>query len=271
MSMTLPPNETITKKRETALPMVSLICPTYNRVGGFLHLLEEAIYSFLMQNYDHDRMELIVINDTPGQQLKCTFHNVRIINCEKRFKTLGEKYNAAIDAARGSVIFPWEDDDISLPNRVTQGVEQLGDHGYWNPQKSWFYNSELRHDHSHGVCHNASCFTKDAWREVGGYPHVNGSQDAKFDYALRQSPRVLLSPSVLNNNLFEWQYVYRWGVSNCHLSGNNDHEAFYSAVGNWAIRRGEFQLFPTWWQPWHELCAYRAASVQLGAKCNTCP
>ena len=52
---------------EARVPLVSCICPTYNRPPRHQHLLEEAIASFLRQDYPNK--ELIVLNDCPGQEL----------------------------------------------------------------------------------------------------------------------------------------------------------------------------------------------------------
>src|SRR5690349_243347 len=48
---------------------VSCICATYNRPPHFQWLLEEAIESFLRQDYAEK--ELIVLNDCPEQELLC--------------------------------------------------------------------------------------------------------------------------------------------------------------------------------------------------------
>jgi glycosyltransferase involved in cell wall biosynthesis len=48
---------------------VSCICPTYNRPPNYQWLLEEAIESFLRQDYAEK--ELLVLNDCAGQELVC--------------------------------------------------------------------------------------------------------------------------------------------------------------------------------------------------------
>jgi len=47
------------------LPFISCKCITYGRVST----LEEAIHSFLIQDYPKDRCELIIVNDYPKQKL----------------------------------------------------------------------------------------------------------------------------------------------------------------------------------------------------------
>src|SRR5687768_12090587 len=95
-------------------PLVSCICPTYGRAPHSLKLLEEAVYWFTRQEYDGPK-ELIILNDCAEQRLVCHAPNVHVCNYPQRIASLGLKYNALIEIARGSIILPWEDDDISLP------------------------------------------------------------------------------------------------------------------------------------------------------------
>src|SRR5215203_4271785 len=76
-------------------PLVSCICATYNRPPSHQHLIEEAIESFLRQDYPNK--ELIIVNDAAGQELVCDAPGVRTFNVSERFPNLGEKYNYAVD------------------------------------------------------------------------------------------------------------------------------------------------------------------------------
>jgi hypothetical protein len=228
-------------------PLVSCICPTYGRPPRYQHLLEEAVESFLRQTYPNK--ELIVLNDCPGQELICDAPGVRVINIPERFPTLGEKYNAAIALARGDLIAPWEDDDISLPWRLSLSVERLGDAGYFNPVRYWFLDhAGLHFDHPMGYGHNHSLFTRQAFETVGGYPAVSGHQDAEMDSAL-QSSVAWVGPKTPGQEVLprhEWYYIYRWGVSPVHLSGDGSPESFYRKFGEQRFKKGRFVLHPHW-------------------------
>jgi glycosyltransferase involved in cell wall biosynthesis len=73
---------------EATVPLVSCICPTYNRPPHHQHLLEEAIESFLRQDYANK--ELIVLNDCPGQELLCDAPGVRVVNAAERFPSISD-------------------------------------------------------------------------------------------------------------------------------------------------------------------------------------
>src|SRR5215211_75266 len=135
------------------LPLVSCICPTYGRPPNHQYLLEEAIESFLRQTYPNK--ELIVLNDCPEQELVCLAPGVRVVNLPERFPSLGDKRNAGVELARGELIAPWDDDDISLPWRLSHSVERLGDADYYNP-RSWWHMDSRGLAPSGGVGYNMS-------------------------------------------------------------------------------------------------------------------
>ena len=236
------------------LPKVSCVCLTYNRYPDKGKLLEEALQSFVLQDYPRKYLELIVLNDCPQQEIVLgpALDGVKVLNAPSRFASLGEKYNAAIALATGDFIMPWEDDDISLPWRVSQAVAMLGESDYWKPPQVVFsvHGGTIRTDHTVGVRHHAGVFRKSAWKRVGGYPHTSGNQDMLFDARLEAqcsvshprpspTPWLVMPPS-------QWAYVYRWGVSNAHLSGAPNPEEFYGKVGRMPVYPGRFSLWPKW-------------------------
>lgn len=220
---------------------VSCICPTYGRPPDHTHLIEEAVESFVRQDYPNK--ELILLNDAKEQELICNAPNVRVINHYPRYGSLGEKYNAGISFSSGELICPWEDDDISLPWRISLSVRMLGNYDYWNPKRYWFLNGDGLHSkHSMGYAHNSSIYTREIWQRVGGYPGVSGSQDAAMDGLLSQYFPAPTSELPIE----EWFYVYRWGVSPDHLSARPPYEEFWQEVGRRALTEGKFTISPKW-------------------------
>lgn len=228
------------------MPLVSCLCATYNRPRSHQYLLEEAIESFVRQTYPNK--ELIVLNDCPGQELVCDATGVRVVNVPERFPSLGDKWNAAVELARGDLLAPWNDDDISLPKRLTFSVERLGDADYFNPRRYWFHDSTgLHFDHSMGYAHNASLFTRRAFLRVGGYPSISLGEDAAMDGALLAQMEHVVDPlrGYPELETSEWFYIYRWGVNPVHVSGR-PYEGYYREIGMLPIEEGRFRLIPHW-------------------------
>ena len=72
--------------------MISCKMITYGRV----EFLEESLQSFLNQDYDGEK-ELVIVNDYPQQKLIFDHPEVRIINLDYTFETIGQKENFAVE------------------------------------------------------------------------------------------------------------------------------------------------------------------------------
>jgi hypothetical protein len=159
---------------------------------------------------------------------------------------------------------------------MSQSVERLSaGPEYFNPQRSWFYvDGKVHSTHTHGVCHNASAFTRWVWGKVGGYPEVSGPQDALMDAALKSGrpgvealvPHLGMNFEVrakvrdwaeslpdhgvrvapaLTEDRVPWSYVYCWSRG-FHLSGNADTESAYRSYGDRAPPPGRYEIEPRW-------------------------
>ena len=228
------------------LPLISCICPTFGRPPGRQHLIEEAIQSFLLQDYPNK--ELIVLNDCPGQELVCHAPGVRIVNVSERFPSLGDKRNAGVALARGELIATWDDDDISLPWRLSLSYEMLGDADYFNPQRAWFrHGGVMEPKHGFIVGANMSLFRRDALRAIGGYPSLTLGEDQVLDTAMRATVQTHGGDESGDPELplDDWFYIYRWGESDFHLSGSPDPD-FWDEVGRRLFEPGRYVLRPHW-------------------------
>jgi hypothetical protein len=248
-----------------APPLVSCLCPTFGRCGSpWQYLLEEAVEAFLRQTDIHS--ELLILNDHPDQEVVLNHPRVRVVNLPQRFRTLGEKYNALVSMASGDLLAPWEDDDISLPHRLELSRARLGERDYYNPRRYWLLDHEgLHQDRPMGVGHNLSLFRRRAWQAVGGYPAVTGSQDADMDRQLTGHPRVCCRVEEEPLPVPEWYYIYRWGASPCHLSGQPDMQRLYDALVAAPAAAGRFTLQPHWRQDYTALVGAARAQGDAGS------
>jgi glycosyltransferase involved in cell wall biosynthesis len=229
---------------------ISCICGTYNRAATRPWLLEEAVESFLRQT--HPDRELIILNDHPGQELVCDAPGVRVVNTAPRFPTLGDKFNHGVTLATGDAICEWADDDISLPHRLEQAAELLQAWDYFNPRGYWFIDGQGLHaDHPIGYSVNASAYRREAFARAGGANRSSTATDAKLDVAFNRSG-ARIWPG--RQSAREWAYVYRWGVSDYHLSAFADVEVAYEQQAAAAPQGGRFVLRPHWREDYAARC-----------------
>jgi glycosyltransferase involved in cell wall biosynthesis len=137
---------------------------------------------FLEQDYLNK--ELIIMNDCSDQVFKVNFPNVRIINSQVRYPTLGEKRNAMIEEARGEHIAVWDDDDVYFPWRLSYSVREMKRLAtpFFVPAEFWAYwGNERFHDNQAirgWISHPMFVFRKELWRAAGRYPAQTFGEDA---------------------------------------------------------------------------------------------
>ena len=197
----------------TDAPPVSCICPTYGRV----ELLEEAIYAFLQQDYPGQK-ELIVLNDYDGQTLEFEHPEVRIVNLPKRFNSVGEKYKAAVALASHDLIFVWHDDDIYLPHRLSYSVAHCGqDTAFYKADKAWFWNTGVLSGPEQNVFHGGSCWRRELFNKVHGYPHIGNRYDIEFEQRCQVAAAGSMRVAPIRRA--DIYYIYRWsGPGSYHFS-----------------------------------------------------
>jgi len=248
-------------------PPVSCFCLTYGRP----RLLEEAIHSFLLQDYAGPK-EMIVLNDYSGQILELDHPQVQVINLPKRFRTPGEKMNAAAALASHDLLFVWDDDDVYLPHRLSFSVANFDPaKGFFKADQAWFWNTGKLTGAVKNILHAGSCWSRSRFDALGGYPAEGSGYDLLFEQQLESRFPGSTAPRVVEPE--EIYYVYRWGgTGSYHLSGfgalkagqNVGYSQAAAAVEQKA-RRGEIPLGrvalqPHWKHDYRQLIADHLAA-----------
>lgn len=230
-------------------PPVSCICHTYGRA----ELLEEAVYSFLRQDYPGHK-ELIVLNDYDRHTLQFEHPEVRMINVSRRFNSAGEKYKAAAALASHDLIFVWHDDDIYLPHRLSFTVAHIEQgKGFFKADKAWFWNEGQLSGPQQNVFHGGSCWTRDLFVKLHGYPHIGNTYDIEFEQLCKdEAPGSVYVHTISPANIY---YIYRWArTGSYHFSAMGQNGDAYDEVAAYVekeaqqgrIRQGQIQLHPHW-------------------------
>lgn len=249
-------------------PAVSCICPTYGRP----ELLEEAIYSFLQQDYAGTK-ELLVLNDYAEQTLVFDHPEVHVINLPQRFRTVGEKRNAAVALASHDLLFVWDDDDIYLPHRLSFSVAHFDPkHGFFKPNHGWGWESGQLHGPEKQLFHSSGCWSRERFDAVRGYDAEGSGHDVLFEGRLaRCFPSAVTTTAIQPADIF---YIYRWyGTGSYHLSGfgglkpgenSGDAEVgayIHKRASRDEIRQGHIPLQPHWNTDYRQLVSSYIATL----------
>lgn len=197
------------------LPFISCKTLTYGRVNT----LEEAIESFLKQDYPPDRCELIIVNDYPLQTLKYDHPNIHIYN-EKPFKTIGEKENFSTNLCKGEIICQWDDDDIALPNHLKNVAKYFTDETNLLHWKNGIFYNEPIITSIISIGNSGIVYRKSTWNEIGKFPIENAGCDTSFTAIIHgKYPNNITNADPKEE---EASWFYRWGMASenvYHQSG----------------------------------------------------
>ena len=245
-------------------PGITAICMTHGRWW----LLAEAVESFRRQQLGDLRAEMWIVNDCPACELVCDVPGVRVLQGMEPFPDLSEKYNWTLARLESRYWCVWDDDDISLPGRLAQGVAMIGDHDAFRPKLCWNWGrmcwagaGTIR-----GLGQPLTCsatFSTAACREVGGCTIGQWSDKSLWEkiWPRRNCLQIEQAPH-------EIQFVYRWAGIGYHDSGAGDPNAFNRAKNfreamhrDKLFRYGRVEIEPVWHQ---DYCQLVRVAIQQG-------
>ncbi len=246
-------------------PLVTALLPTCARFPDESHLLAESVESFLRQTYEPKH--LLILNDAPGQVLAFDHPQVTVVNLPRRFPTLTEKWFAGARLCASDLICPWDDDDVCLPHRIAQSVEQLGDLGFWMPPSLWFWwDREQRLEAQSLISFDTGIVRRDALLAVES---IAGRQPVASDWSLADAllrnewTRLKFNQQRERPPGLERFYIYRRGVSTRHLSGSGRGDAeHFAEVGEGAVQ-GEWRIEAGWSRDWVGMCSEASEETNM--------
>lgn len=189
---------------------ISAKCITYGRT----EYIVEAIESFLRQEYDGES-ELLIVNDYPLQKLHFDHPKVRIINLDFTFPSIGSKENFAVENCKYDTIAVWDDDDMALPNHLSNINKYFPGHDllHWN-NAVFLHSNKIAAIKSVG--NSGIVYSKQIWKKVGRHPLENAGYDMSFVIAIEQSGAKVCRAMPPDE---EVSWIYTWGGGSYHMSG----------------------------------------------------
>lgn len=249
-------------------PAVSCMCLTFARPR---RILEEAVHSFLSQDYPGPK-ELVILNDFNAQSVRFDHPQVTVINVPSRFRTVGEKRNAAAALCRYDLLAVWDDDDVYLPHRLSFSVARY-DKGkrFFKPSRAFVLNNGVVTGPKANLFHSGGMWHRSLFDDVGGYRHMGSGQD--MDIEIRFEKIIGRGKNYDEIKPSEIFYLYRWGgTQSYHLSAfgpdragvsGNDRVMAYvqQHLRQGKLQLGEVRLSPCWSVDYSRLVREYAAKL----------
>ena len=159
-----------------ATPTASVICPTANRP----EMLLKAIKCFLDQ--DFYASEMLILDDGAEPSAVPSNSRIKYIRTEGGKHPVGTKRNRCCEAARGSIICHFDDDDWSAPTRLKEQIKRLDNVSVTGYNSIAFFNTDKKWAAIWKGCYQAGAgysYRKDFW---AGHRFENwtGGEDCAF-------------------------------------------------------------------------------------------
>ncbi|KZS48873.1 hypothetical protein AWU65_24530 [Paenibacillus glucanolyticus] len=186
--------------------MISVLTLTYQRH----HLLEEAIESFLRQDFTGES-EMLIINDSSKVEYVFNHPNIRIVNVKERFTSIGKKLEFGFSQCKYNYIYRLDDDDLMLPWALSHTWNDTITHpGYEIYRSDGHYCFE--HNKFKGIFNNVNTgnvYTKNYLSRIE-IPESSFGED--YTMTFNNNAKIYQSPRGQKT------MIYRWGMNTYHIS-----------------------------------------------------
>lgn len=227
---------------------------------GRHYLAERSLRFFLDQNYKEEHTLLIFNNSDVSLKLNTNLDDldtkaVILINnhmsyvTKEPYKNLGEIYNdALISVPSGTdVIIHWDDDDIFLPNHISEGIRGLSDAHYninrsiqaYKPAKSYYRHPGGVELMSNTLEPSIFVFAD----HIRKYKYGNTTTDQHLQWV---NPLVY-EQKIFVDDLGVPTLIYNWGdtdIPTFKTSGNAGHPQNFQNYRNFSKDHGDKILTP---------------------------
>lgn len=202
--------------------MISVLTLTYQRH----HLLEEAIESFLRQDFTGES-EMLIVNDSPKVEYVFEHPKIRIINLKKRFSSIGLKLKYGFSQCKYNYIYRLDDDDLLTPWALKNTWEDIVSYPGFEIYRSngHYYFEHNKFKKIYNSINNGNVYTKQYLSRIE-IPDISYGED---NVTIFQNNARIYESSREQKTM-----IYRWGMNTFHISGMGD--IGNSAMMEWTDR-----------------------------------
>jgi glycosyltransferase involved in cell wall biosynthesis len=214
--------------------MISVLTLTYQRH----HLLEEAIQSYLLQDWKYSQM--VIINDSPEVEYVFEHPQIKIVNLKERFSSVGKKLEYGFTQCVGDWVYRLDDDDLLSPyaKELVEGYTTLYPHkDIVRCQKHYF----MCHNKYEGLgdsINNGNCYKWNYLKRVGKFIDKSIGEDNWLTFHN--------NADIHFGKTGHYSMIYRWGMGTYHISGMGDrpNEEIYEITDKTNTESGIIYLEP---------------------------
>ncbi|OQB12231.1 MAG: Glycosyl transferase family 2 [Firmicutes bacterium ADurb.Bin193] len=187
--------------------MISVLTLTYMRH----YLLEEAVESFLRQDFSGES-QMLIVNDSAEVEYVFEHPKIRIINLKSRFSSVGQKLKFGFSECKYDHIYRLDDDDLLTPWALRLTWEDITSHPGYDIYRSdghyFFLHNKFKGISSN--VNNGNTYTKKYLSRIE-IPNSSFGED----YAMTFN----FNANIYTSYREQKTMIYRWGMNTYHVSG----------------------------------------------------
>ena len=185
---------------------ISVLTLTYQRYD----VLEEAIQSYLSQDFDGDS-EMVIINDSPDVEYVYDHPNVRIINSKERFTSISAKIGYGYKQCKYNYIYRLDDDDLLAPWALSLTKEYIDEKIGYDVYRSKYHYFFANHNYLYNSdnINNGNVYTKKYLDRIE-FPQYSGDEDTVITFGN--------SSKIMTLDKGYYTMIYRWNDGTYHIS-----------------------------------------------------
>jgi glycosyltransferase involved in cell wall biosynthesis len=190
--------------------MLSILTITFQRH----HILEEAIQSYLNQDYVGES-EMVIVNDSPQVMYRFDHPNIRIINWPWRFPSIGKKLEFGFKLCSGDFVFRLDDDDLLMPNALTLTqayIDEKPDQDVYRSRHFYQFGDNKFEKISDGI-NNGNVLSREYINRLN-FPDKSADED--LDIVFSEGVKMYTA------DYGQYCMIYRWGMDTYHISTKLD-------------------------------------------------
>lgn len=187
--------------------MISILTLTYHRKN----LLEEAIQSFILQNYNACDYEMVIVNDSDSVNYFYDHPQIKIINYKERFPSIAAKIYYGYNQCKYDCIYRLDDDDLLAPKAIeTLHFDLVNNPGYdiYRSKNHYFFCNNKFVQLSDNI-NNGNAYSRNYLNRIT-FPDKTSNEDV--DITFHHNARIYHHSKNIT-------MIYRWGTGAYHISG----------------------------------------------------
>jgi hypothetical protein len=192
---------------------------------------------------------MVILNDDCNVKYSFDHKNIRIVNLDQRFESIGEKLKYCFDLCSNDYIYRLDDDDLLMENALVTVKQEIIDNPGFDVYRSlsnWF------------MTNNTSVKKGSSVNNGNSYSKTYLNRIPTWKKSCNEDHYITFENNATIHQFKEPTMIYRWGMNTYHISGiyseDKTHADYLSVADRFGdSNKDELTLRPNFNRNYYEL------------------